>query len=68
MLNQIAALLCTPNDIIKVNYIDVQMQDGFADCGVFAIAFATALANGEQPGKYFLDQGAMRTHLLPCSL
>ena len=34
--------------------------------GVFAIAFATALANGEQPGKYFLDQGAMRTHLLNC--
>ena len=22
-----------------------------------AHAFATALANGEQPGKYFLDQG-----------
>ena len=42
MLNQIAALLCTPNDIIKFNYIDVEIQDVFADCGVFAIAaFAT---------------------------
>ena len=35
--------------IIKLVYIDVQMQQGCDDCGLFAIAaFATLLARGEQ--------------------
>jgi len=35
-----------------------------ADCGLFAIAFATALAYGEQPGHCLLDHNKMREHLL----
>ena len=35
-----------------------------ADCGLFAIAFATALAYGEQPGRCLLDQNKVRQHLL----
>ena len=68
LLNQVAAILCTPKNAIaiRVKYIDVQMQEGFSDCGVFAIAFATALANGKQPGRYVFEQGAMRTHLMHC--
>ena len=31
-----------------------------ADCGLFAIAFATALAYGEQPGLCLLDQNKVR--------
>ena len=50
LMNQIAALLATPKDTIKVKYIDTQMQSGSTDCGIFAVAFATALANGEPPG------------------
>jgi len=38
------------------------MQEGYSDCGLFAIAFATALANGKQPGRCFFDQGIMRGH------
>ena len=53
LLNQVAAHLCNPQDTVKVKYIDVQMQDGSSDCGLFAIAFATALANGIQPGRCF---------------
>ena len=33
---------------------------------MFAIVFATALANGKQPVRYVLEQGAMRTHLMHC--
>ena len=65
--NQIAALLCTTKDAIQVKYMDTQMQSGSNDCGIFAIDFATALANGEHLGAYQFDQPKMRKHLIDCS-
>ena len=38
------------------------MQSGEADCGLFAITFATALSNGLHPGAYIFDQSMMRSH------
>ena len=35
-----------------------------ANCSLFAIAFATALAYGEQSGHSLFDQNKMRQHLL----
>ena len=64
--NQVAALLCTTKDAIQVKYMDTQMQSSSNDCGIFAIAFATALANGEHPGAYQFDQPKMRKHLIDC--
>ena len=66
LLNQIASIVYTPKDIIKLTYVDVQMQQGCDDCGLFAIAFATSLARGEQPGSFFYQQKAMRKHLVDC--
>eukprot|EP00731_Ephydatia_muelleri_P006550 Em0003g798a len=66
LLNQIASIVCTPKDMIKLTYVDVQMQQGCDDCGLFAIAFATSLARGEQPGSFFYQQKAMRKHLVDC--
>ena len=43
-----------------------QKQKGKKDCGLFAIAFATAIAFGLQPSKQNLDQSAMRMHLVHC--
>ena len=63
---QIAALLATPKSEIQLQYVDVQMQSGANDCGLFAIAFATALCLGELPGKYIFEQRAMRGHLMKC--
>ena len=62
--NQIAALLCTTEDAIQVKYMDTQMQSGSNDCGIFVIAFASALANGEHPRTYQLDQPKMQKHLI----
>ena len=31
--------------------VPVQVQHGNADCGVFAVAFATALCSGKDPTK-----------------
>ena len=49
-----------------MKYVDVQMQSEHNDGGIFAIANATTLSLGEQPGNYILEQGAMRRHLIKC--
>ena len=36
------------------------------DCGVFSIAFATAIAFNAVPVKQRFRQGAMRAHLVSC--
>ena len=63
---QIACLLATKKEKIELKFIDVQMQSGKYDCGLFAVAFATALVHGQQPGKFMFDQQAMRKHLRLC--
>ncbi len=63
---QIATLLATEHSSFQLNYINVQMQSGSNDCGLFAIAFATALVFAEKPGTFFFDQAEMRKHLLKC--
>lgn len=47
--HQLAALLSTSKESIELRYIDVQKQSGTNDCGLFAIAFTTALCFGRQP-------------------
>ena len=64
--HQIASLLATTQNTIRLRHMDVQMQSGGYDCGLFAIAFATALVHGEQPGRFLFDQDKMRHHLLKC--
>ena len=39
-------------------------QEGVNDCGIFAIAAATALAFGSAPVQ--LQQSGMRDHILKC--
>ena len=63
---QIAALLAAKGESIKLSFVNVQKQSGGCDCGLFALAFATALVNGTNPGICFFDQGRMRRHLYQC--
>ena len=63
---QVATLLTTENPAIKLNFMDVQMQSGVNDCGLFSIAIATALVMGQQPGAFLFDQKKMRAHLIKC--
>ena len=46
--------------------MDVSIQSGLYDCGLFAIVCATALALGEKPQLFFFDQWNMRAHLRQC--
>ena len=63
---QIAALLSTKQPAVQLKYMDVQMQAGGYDCGLFAIAFATAIVFGKQPGLFCFDQPKMREHYRKC--
>lgn len=42
-----------------------RQRNGF-DCGVFAIAFATSLAHGEDPSKLTYVLSQLRKHLAAC--
>ena len=44
--SQIACFLAPKEAEITLNFMNVSMQSGTSDCGVFAIAFATAVAQG----------------------
>ena len=57
---QIAALLHTNK---KIKNVDTQIQAGTCDCGLFAIATATAFLSGAQPGACTFKQSEMRKHL-----
>ena len=63
---QIAALLHSSSPEIKVEMMDIHLQSGTYDCGLFTIANATALANGISPGSQLYDQTKMRRHLWNC--
>ena len=63
---KIACLLYTSESIINAKYVNVQMQDGSADCEVFAVAFTATLASGGQPGAFSYCQANMRLHLINC--
>ena len=54
------------SDRIKLNVISEQKQEGSRDCGVFAIAFATAIAYRKDPSHLIFNQVEMRKHLLAC--
>ena len=48
---QVAALLHTNEKFITLKYVKVSRQKNGSDCGVYAIAFATALCHGKSPAK-----------------
>lgn len=66
MLSCMSSLLCTPDE--KMTYIikSCQRQSNGYDCGVFAIAFAISLANGEDPTTRLYNQKKLRAHLVDC--
>ena len=57
------ALLETESPAIRLQFMNVQMQAGGYDCGLFAVAFATALAFGEPPVQYHFDLEKIHRHL-----
>ena len=51
---------------IKVDVMKLTKQIGSNDCGLYAIAIATALAYEVDPSTLLFEQNEMRTHLANC--
>ena len=47
--DQVTSLLFTERSTIKIKFINVQIQYGSSDSGLFAVAFATSLCEGIDP-------------------
>ena len=62
----IADMLQTSKDSIVLEYIKMQEQSGASDCGLFVIATATAICNGQDLCMMEFDQFLLRKHLLQC--
>ena len=60
---QIAAILFSDKEEIQLQFKLVQVQHGNADCGVFAVAFATALCSGRDPTEIQFIHHQLRAHL-----
>ena len=63
---QVAVILQTPHTAFELRHVDVQRQLGGADCGLYAIAFATALCFSLDPHSCSFKQAQMRSHLGMC--
>ena len=59
-------MLCNTQERSLIKVKNVQMQRGSNDCGVFAIAFVTAICCGFDPSDLYFQQDAMRAHLFKC--
>ena len=59
----LARLLKTKNDSFTAK---VNRQSGTNDCGVFAAAYCTSLAFGQDPSFVVYSQDCLRHHLLAC--
>ena len=62
----LAKLLKTTMKRLLVKFGNTAKQAEFDDCGLFAAAYCTTLAYGQNPSSYVYDQSAMRKHLINC--
>ena len=64
LLKQVAAVAKCQDNTLEDRFIDVQVQEGTNDYGLFAIAFATALCKGVDPYSLSLDQKSIYARTL----
>jgi len=62
----VAAFSMCTDDSIHFITMPVHQQSNGVDCGVFAIAFAVALAHGKDSTLLAFEESLMRSHLLEC--
>ena len=68
LMQQISTLY-SPDPAVTPTITQIQIksrQEGSVDCGIFAIAYATELAHGNDPASFTYDQASFRPHLFSC--
>ena len=63
---KIAPMVAQQINVIDITIQRVQQQDNGVDCGLFALAFATSLAFGDDPCLTVYDSSKLRQHLVNC--
>ena len=63
---QIAALILTPTNKIKLIFQSVQRQRNSNNCGAFAIVIATSICFSASPSNLLYDQDCLRPYLVKC--
>ena len=65
---QLARIYSPDCDVIPDIYqsLVVNKQQGSRDFDIFALTYATELANGFDPSNFIFDQSKMRDHLFNC--
>jgi hypothetical protein len=66
VMTQLATIIKTLHPKLTICTIHVQQQEGYNDCGLFAIAFAVAVCYDIDPATLTFQQTAMRNHLRTC--
>ena len=61
---QVASIIRELSPQLTVRITAVQQQQNGTDCGVFALAYATSLLNGQDPESVTYDTSKLRSHLL----
>ena len=62
----LATLLKTNKKSLVVKFANTHKQAGSDDCGLFAAAYCTSLAHGQNLSAFVYDQFLMRKHLVLC--
>jgi len=62
----LAKLVLTQQDVLNIHIASVNKQSGDSDCGVFSIAYCTALAHEQDPSGIVFNQSVMRQFLVKC--
>ena len=65
-LKVICSLLHCSKTEVTVNIMQLQQQSNGSDCGVYAIACAASLCNGDEPSDQCWDEKKLRLHRLQC--
>ena len=62
----IAKYLYSKSSHVVMKFVNIALQSGSTECGLYAIAIMTALAFRQDPALLVFDQNSLRTHLGEC--
>jgi len=65
-LKSVSKYVRVHSDVLTIRVLNVAKQKGASDCGLFAIAFATALLHKQDPVNVVFSQEQMQSHLHAC--
>ena len=66
VLKAITKAFVAPEQIVQISVMNMEMQCGLNDCGVYVSAMMTSVAYGEDPCYLSYNPKTMRRHLAQC--